>query len=411
MFLKGETKELKTQIKERMENAAENQNYEIAAFWRDKLEAIESSTKKQDVLLSDEVNKDIIGYFREKDYVSMNIIHIREGKFTGKSQFTIDLRDKVIRKTEIFSSLLERYYQDHLVDLPDIIIIPKNLDFDSLETLKDLLLDNNENLKFKKPTDEREIGLSRIARKNARVMVKQEIEMEDIKIKQEEKEKELLTNVKEILNLSAVPHKIEGFDISNIEGKNATGSMVYFLNGKPYKKYYRHYNIRSKSTPDDVAMMKEVIERRYNYLLKRNLELPDLILVDGGKGQLNVTSKVIDDLGLEIPIIGLAKKNEEIFLQDHKDPIVLPEDSQVLRLFQQIRDEAHRFAVRLHKKQRRKQIKGSLLEEIDGIGPKTRNKLLRQFGSLQSIKEASLEDLSKIINEKIAKKIKNHFKS
>ncbi|MEJ2251418.1 MAG: excinuclease ABC subunit UvrC [Candidatus Lokiarchaeota archaeon] len=409
MFLKGETTELMAQIRNRMEKASKTQNYEIAAFWRDKLDAIENSTKKQNVLLSDEIDKDIIGYYEEKDYVSLNLIHIRDGKFTGKSPFTIDLRDKVIRKKEIFPALLELYYQDHLMNLPDKIIVPKDFNIESLGPLKELLIDNNNSLEFRNPIDEREIGLSKIARKNARVMVRQEIEMEEIKNRQKEKEKLFLGEVKDLLQLTNIPHKIEGFDISNIEGKDATGSMVYFLEGQPYKKYYRHYNIRSKSSPDDVGMMKEVIERRYSYLLKRNLELPDLIVVDGGKGQLNVATKVLDDLGLKIPIIGLAKKFEEIYIQEKKDPIILPKDSEILKLFQHIRDEAHRFAVRLHKKQRIKRVKRSTLEEIKGVGPRTRNKLLKNFGSLQAIKEASLEDLSQFVNSKIAKKIKNHF--
>ncbi|TFF87903.1 MAG: excinuclease ABC subunit UvrC [Promethearchaeota archaeon] len=409
MFLKGETTELMHQIKQRMEKAAEKQNYEIAAFWRDKLDAIENSTKKQDILLSDEVDKDIIGYFQKDNYVSMNIIHIREGRFTGKTPFTIDLRDKFIRKREILPSLSEFYYQNHLINLPEMIVIPEDFDNEELEPLKELLHESKESLEFTNPSDERETGLSRIANKNAKVMVKQEIEMEEIKSKQKQEEEELLKEVKNLLNLSTIPIIIEGFDISNIEGKNATGSMVYFLNGKPYKKYYRHYNIKSKKTPDDIAMMKEVLERRYRYLLKKNLELPDLILVDGGKGQLNAAKKVLENLGLSIPAIGLAKKYEEIFLKEKDDPIILPENSQILRLFQHIRDEAHRFAVRLHKKQRQKQFKSSALEDIKGIGPKTRTKLLRNFGSLNAIKNASLEEISKITNERIAKKIRDYF--
>jgi len=409
LFLKGETTELKQQINKRMKKAAKSQNYEIAAFWRDKLEAIENSTKKQDILMSDEIDKDIIGYHQKDNYVSLNIVHIREGRFTGKTPFTIDLKDKIIRKKEILPSLLEFYYQDHLINLPDMIIIPEDIENKEIEPLKELLHENKESLKFNKPTDEREIGLSRIANKNAKIMVKQEIEMEEIKKKEKQKKKELLKEVKDLLNLSTIPNIIEGFDISNIEGKDATGSMVYFLNGKPYKKYYRHYNIKSKKTPDDVAMMKEVLERRYTYLLKKNLELPDLILVDGGKGQLNAANKVLDKLGLNIPAIGLAKKYEEIFLQDKENPIVLPEDSQILHLFQHIRDEAHRFAVRLHKKQRQKQFKSSILENIKGIGPKTRNKLLKNFGSLNAIKDASFEEISEITNERIAKKIRDYF--
>ncbi|MFX1431560.1 MAG: helix-hairpin-helix domain-containing protein, partial [Promethearchaeota archaeon] len=182
-------------------------------------------------------------------------------------------------------------------------------------------------------------------------------------------------------------------------------SMVYFLEAKPYNKNYRHFKIKSKTTPDDVAMMKEVLKRRYNFLLKRNLELPDLILVDGGKGQLNAGISVLRDLGLNIPIIGLAKKYEEIYLPNKKEPIILAKNSSLLKLFQRVRDEAHRFAVRLHKKQRKQRITSSALDRIEGVGPITRNKLLNHFGSVNNIKKSTLEEISKIVGKKIAKKI------
>jgi excinuclease ABC subunit C len=234
-------------------------------------------------------------------------------------------------------------------------------------------------------------------------MVNQAIEMELIKKKSEEKRERALEEAKKLFNLPDLPRIIEGFDISNIEGKDATGSMVYFLEGKPYKKFYRHYNIRSKSTPDDVAMMKEVLNRRYSMLLERNYTLPDLILVDGGKGQLNAGISVLQDLGLDgIQIIGLAKRFEEIYIPEKKEPIVLPRNSPLLELFQQIRDEAHRFAVRLHKKQRTKRISGSILDKIRGVGPKTRNKLLTHFGSVSNIKKASIEELSQIVGSHLA---------
>ncbi|MFW9828394.1 MAG: helix-hairpin-helix domain-containing protein [Candidatus Thorarchaeota archaeon] len=220
----------------------------------------------------------------------------------------------------------------------------------------------------------------------------------------------MLEDIKKLLHLSKKPRIIEGFDVSNIEGTDATGSMVYFLNAKPYNKYYRHFKIHTKTTPDDVAMMKEVLKRRYTKLLERNLELPDLILVDGGKGQLNAGISVLEDLGLNIPIIGLAKKYEEIYIPSEKEPIILPINSPSLKLFQRIRDEAHRFAVKLHKKQRIKRIKTSMLDDIKGVGPATRNKLLNHFGSLDKIKSSTKEQISKIVGEKLAEKILEELK-
>ena len=402
LFLKGQTDELKEQINEKMKNAAQAQSYEIAGFWRDKLQAIDNSTISQSVLLDRKENKDIIGYFKDEDqkYIAMVIIHIREGKITNKSSFPVNIEDKIVKKKNIFPSILEQFYQDLTHNLPDIIVIPEI--YDGINLFREILIEHKSDLKIRLPLAE-EHGLLRIANKNAKVMVDQEIQMEKIKKKEENKIQEALEEAKKILNLPKIPRIIEGFDISNIEGTDATGSMVYFLEGRPYNKYYRHFNIRTKSTPDDVAMMKEVIRRRYTMLIENNFTLPDLILVDGGKGQLNAGYSVLKDLGIEgIPIIGLAKKFEEIFVPNEKNPIILPKNSNLLKIFQRVRDEAHRFAIKLHKKQREKRVKRSVLDDIKGIGPATRNKLLKKFGSVNEIKQSSVEEISEVVGKKLA---------
>ncbi len=403
LFLKGETNELKNQISEKMYIASKNQDFESAVLWRDKLEDIDHATDRQHVLMNHEANKDIVGFYSTEKYMAMVIIHIRESRILNKSSFTFDLREKLIQKKEIMNSILEQYYQNFKSQLPDIIIIP-DID-DRFRILSDFLKDIKEDIQIRAAFNENETSLQRIANKNAKVMVEQQIQMEEIKMNDKEFREKILEETKEVLDLPKLPRIIEGFDVSNIDGKDATGSMVYFLEGKPYNKYYRHFKIRSKSTPDDVAMMKEVIKRRYNMLLERNLELPDLILVDGGKGQLNAGISILEKLGLNIPIIGLAKKYEEIYLPSKKNPIVLPKNSSVLKLFQRVRNEAHRFAVRLQKKQRKKRITGSILDDIEGIGPVTRNKLLNHFGSVDNIRKSTLEEISQIIGEKLAKKV------
>jgi len=407
MFLKGETSDLKQQIKKKMKNASEEQNYEAAAFWRDKLQAIENSTTEQHVLLNEELDKDIIGFYSKDHIVSMVIIHIRDGKITNKSPFSLNLRKKIVQQKDILNSILEQYYQDTLHNLPDIIIVPKF--YRNFELLKEILRDNKKTIEIRKPIEENESALMRIANKNAKVMVLQKIEMEELKEQEKDEYKNILRDIKELLDLPEIPRIIEGFDISNIEGKDATGSMVYFLEGKPYNKYYRHYKIRSKATPDDTGMMKEVIRRRYSKLLEKDWILPNLILIDGGKGQLNAAVSVLKDLGLFIPVISLAKRLEEIFIPDKKDSIILPDDSSILKLFQKVRDEAHRFAVRLHKKQRQKRFVGSILDDIKGIGPATRNKLLKEFGSVEGVRNASMEELTKIVNQRLAEKIIQKF--
>ena len=409
LFLKGQTEELKGQIQEKMDEAARLQNYEIAAFWRDKLQAIDNSVITQNVLLDKKENKDIVSYFNDEKrrFIAMVIIHIREGKITKKTSFSFNVKDKLVHKNDIFPSIMEQFYQDVTHNLPDVIVVPEI--YDKLDIFREILNEYSTDLKIRTPL-EKEYGLLRIANKNAKVIVEQEIQMEEIKNKEEDQIQKALEEAKEILNLPKVPRIIEGFDISNIEGKDATGSMVYFLEGRPYKKYYRHYNIRTKSTPDDVAMMKEVIKRRYTMILENNLILPDLILVDGGKGQLNAGFSVLKELGIEgIPIIGLAKKFEEIFIPNEKEPIILPRNSYLLKIFQRVRDEAHRFAVKLHKKQREKRVRRSILDDIKGVGPATRTKLLRHFGSVENIKKATPEAVAQIVGKKLAETILNEL--
>ena len=403
LFLKGETGQLKNEIEEKMSKAVREQEYEVAAFWRDKLDDIDHATDEQHVFLDYESNKDIIGYSSEENFLAMVIIHIREGRIINKKSFDFDLREKVGHKGEIFTSILEQYYQDFKTQLPEAIIVPEIKE--KFNVLINYLKEIKKEIQIRAPIEDYETSLIRIANKNARVIVQQQLQMERIRMDERDFREEVLKEAKERLKLPIEPRIIEGFDISNIEGKDATGSMVYFLEARPYNKNYRHYKIRTKSTPDDVAMMREVLKRRYTMVLKRNLELPDLIVVDGGKGQLNAGVSVLQELGLEIPIIGLAKKYEEIYIPNKKDPIILPKNSPLLKLFQRVRDEAHRFAVRLHKKQRKKRITGSILDDIKGIGPTTRNKLLNHFGSVANIKKNTLEDISQIVGKKLAKLI------
>jgi excinuclease ABC subunit C len=400
LFLKAETSVLKNQIGEKMQKAAVEQHYELAAIWRDKLDDIDHATDQQHVFLDQETNKDIIGKYAEDNFIALVVIHIREGRITKKDSFSFDLREKLVYKDEIFSSILEQYYQDFKTKLPDAIII--NEVNEKFGMLINYLIDLKAEIQFRPPKGDYEVSLIRIADKNAKVIVQQQAEMEQIRMDEDDFREDVLKEAKSLLNLPIEPRIIEGFDISNIEGKDATGSMVYFLEAKPYNKNYRHFKIKTKSTPDDVAMMKEVLKRRYNMILKRNLELPDLIVVDGGKGQLNAGISVLQELGLEIPIIGLAKKYEEIYLPNQKEPITLPKNSHLLKLLQRVRDEAHRFAVRLHKKQRKKRMIGSLLDDIEGVGPISRNKLLNHFGSVDNIKKASLNEISQVVGKKLA---------
>ncbi|MHA1283792.1 MAG: excinuclease ABC subunit UvrC [Promethearchaeota archaeon] len=413
LFLKGETETLKDEIRSKMLKASENKEFEIAAYWRDKLMAIERSTTRQYILGNKDKNKDVVGFYSDNKgkYFAIIIIHIRDGRILNKSPFVLNLKNKVIERENVLKSILEQYYyQNTGTSLPDEIIVPNSAE--NFKLLESALQDEKENIIIREPSNDYEKGLIRISNKNAKVMVKQRIEMDDIKNKEEQQIIQTLIEAKDLLELPDIPRIIEGFDISNIEGQDATASMVYFLNGKPYSKNYRHYKIKSKFTPDDVAMMREVIHRRYSRLLNENKDLPDLILVDGGRGQLNAAVSVLEELGIkEIPVIGLAKRLEEIYIPGKKETIILSKNSRLLKLLQNIRDEAHRFALRLHKKQRKKKISVSVLEKIKGIGPVTKIKLLRYFGSVENIKNANLEELSEVVGKKLAEQIKYYFKS
>lgn len=223
---------------------------------------------------------------------------------------------------------------------------------------------------------------------------------------------ESLMELKNSLNLETLPYRIAGFDISNIGGTLATGSLVIFENGLPKKEDYRKYKIR-QTGPDDVAMIKEVLNRRCKRIIEQNEIKDDLILIDGGKGQVNSASRVLKEYNLNTPIIGLAKKNEEIFFPHQSNPIILPKNSKALFLLQRIRDEAHRFAISYHKKLRSKSAKKSILEEIPGVGEKTRETLLNHFGTIEKIQQAPLDDLLKVpkLRKALAEKIYSYFQN
>jgi len=224
----------------------------------------------------------------------------------------------------------------------------------------------------------------------------------------------VINSLQRDLRLSSPPRRIECFDISNIQGTDPVASMVCFINGRPKKSDYRKYAIKSKSTPDDFAMIREVIHRRYSKLLTEKKEFPDLIVIDGGKGQLSSAWSVLNDLGIsDQPVIGLAKRLEEIFFPGVSDAQMLPRTSSSLKILQQIRDEAHRFAVTYHRQKRKKRTITSTLDQIPGIGPKRRNELLKKFGSLKKIKELEVEDLKQMagLSEQLSIVIYNYFHS
>lgn len=389
-FLKGKTEELVSELKQRMEEEASALHFEEAARLRNQIQKIENYYfSAQKVVLTDFMDRDVISLATEDEDACGVIFKIRDGKVVSRQHFYLDgVADK--EPPEILLEFLKQYYlaTDYY---PNQILLPFSLQEEQAlieNWLSDLA---RHKVEVAVPQIGEKKRLIELGQKNARYL------LEELLLQKMKRKDFVAYNVRELqkaLDLPNPPKIIEGFDISNIQGKDAVASMVYFANGKPRKGEYRHFNIRVKDTPDDFMMMREVVFRRYKRLLGENKPLPDLILIDGGKGQLSSALSALDELGIkDQSIIGLAKRLEEVFLPGRSDPISIPKRNSGLRLLQHIRDETHRFAISHFRKRHRKSAMKSPLDDIRGIGPKRKHHLLKTFGSLRKIKAASLEEL------------------
>ncbi|HMB45821.1 MAG TPA: helix-hairpin-helix domain-containing protein, partial [Candidatus Methanoperedens sp.] len=301
---------------------------------------------------------------------------------------------------EILASFIKQYYQD--VEPPDEIIIPVEI---TDESISDWLCAKDSKLKM--PKNNVEKGLMDLAMENAAMLLKQEM------LSKSFGENDTLLGLKEALSLPVVPSLIEAFDISNISGTNSTGSLVSFENGLYDKKNYRRFRIKMVEGADDYAMIREVVGRAYSRRKDEGKRMPDLVLVDGGKGQLNAALAAISELGLKLNIAAIAKEFEYIFLPDKKAPVILPDGSPVLLLLQRIRDEAHRFALTYHRKLREDLLYESFLDNITGIGPRKKQALLKYFGSVDELRKADIHEIEKVpgITAKDAENIQKYLKS
>ncbi|OLS14051.1 MAG: excinuclease ABC subunit C, partial [Promethearchaeota archaeon CR_4] len=337
------------------------------------------------------------------------VLHIRKGRVLGKRPYILDINNKVTTNNEILPVFLEQYYTDKSTFIPDQIVVEK-ISTD-LELVKRILEEIHPKLTIiKPPPNSRDEGMLKIAQKNVGLILGQRrllAEQASAKMKQ------MYEDLRDMIpGLNQSPIYIEAFDISNTQGSNPTASMVVFRNGTPAPQEYRRYRIRLKQTPDDVGMMKEVVGRRYSRLLRETKPFPDLILVDGGKGQLNGAVDTLQNLNIQDqPIIGLAKQEEQVYVPGQSDPISLDPSSTASRVFQAIRDEAHRFAVTYHRLLRQKAETTSDLETIPGVGPKRHKQLLATFGSIEGIKHASLDELKTVLPSSIAQTVFNAISS
>lgn len=387
LFLEGKTEKLLKILKKKMQEAAAHQGFEQAAHWRDIIRTIKEIKAKPRVISVGMENKDIFGYSRENKNVALYVFFMRKGKVIESEDIFFQEKEDVADK-EILSNYLKKFYK-HRKSMPDKILLP----FAPEE--KDGILKRISNLRGEKieiivPRKGKNKKLVDFASSNAEILLRKKHEG-----------LAPLMEIKKIFNLKSIPARIEGFDISNIGGEEAVGSLVVFENGRPQKNDYRKYKIKTVAGPNDVASLQEVIRRRYKRILEERKDFPDLILVDGGKGQLNAARGALEELGVgSLPIVSLAKKEEIIFAPDRKKGISLERTSPALKLFQNIRDEAHRFAISFHRLRREKRSFESRLDNIPGLGKKRKAALLDKYKDLKEIKKAAPEDLAKIIGAK-----------
>ena len=402
--LRGKTDELIAELKSQMESASAKYEFELAAELRDRIDQLQVYSSKQKIVTNDLEDRDVISAAFEGKDAAATILNIRSGKLVGKRQFNLSIEENE-ELGQIYSAIIKFYYNE-FVEVPQEIIL--EIEPEDSETLTEWL--NTKALKkckFVIPQRQSDTkSLMLMCKHNAEFQLK-EIQLQ--KMKKEGNVPFVLSALQRDLRLKKLPRLIECFDNSNLQGTDAVASMVIFVDGKPKKSLYRKFIIKTVEGPDDFASMQEIITRRYNRVKEEKLTFPDLIMVDGGKGQLSSAVESLDNLGIKnYEIIGLAKRLEEVFLPGESEAQSIPKTSSSLKLLQHVRDEAHRFAITFHRERRSKRTITSELLEIKGIGEKVAQKLLTKF-SLEEIKKADENKLAEVIGDAKAKLIYNFF--
>ncbi|EHJ53320.1 excinuclease ABC subunit UvrC [Streptococcus macacae] len=401
-FLNGHDNKIVNQLREKMEKMAEDMEFERAAEYRDLISAIGILRTKQRVMAQDMLDRDIFGYYVEKGWMCVQVFFVRQGKLIQRD---VNMFPYYNEAEEDFLTYLGQFYQDSKHLIPREIFIPAAVDEKSVRAIVDT--------KVMKPQRGEKKQLVNLANKNARVSLQQKFNLLE---KDFRKTQGAVENLGRLMNIP-IPFRIEAFDNSNIMGTSPVSAMVVFENGKPNKKEYRKYKIKTVLGPDDYASMREVIRRRYSRIQKEGLRPPDLIIIDGGQGQVNIAKEVIEkELGLAIPVAGLQKNDkhqtQELLFGDPLEVIDLPRHSEEFFLLHRIQDEVHRFAITFHRQVRSKNSFSSKLDGIAGLGPKRKQKLLRHFKSLNKIQAADLKELTKLgIPQKVAENLQEVLQS
>lgn len=382
-FLKGQDDKIIDELKLKMTTAAQNMEFERAAEYRDLIQAIGTLRTKQRVMAKDLQNRDVFGYYVDKGWMCVQVFFVRQGKLIERD---VNLFPYYNDPDEDFLTYVGQFYQEKSHLIPNEILIPQDIDEEAVKVLVDT--------KVLKPQRGEKKQLVNLAIKNARVSLEQKFNLLE---KSMEKTQGAIENLGKLLQIPT-PVRIESFDNSNIMGTSPVSAMVVFVNGKPSKKDYRKYKIKTVVGPDDYASMREVIRRRYSRVMRDGLTPPDLIVIDGGQGQVNIAKQVIqEELGLDIPIAGLQKNDKhqthELLFGDPLQVIELSRTSQEFFLLQRIQDEVHRFAITFHRQLRSKNSFSSQLDGIEGLGPKRKQLLMKHFKSLTKIKEATVDEI------------------
>ncbi|MCY8858708.1 excinuclease ABC subunit UvrC [Bacillus atrophaeus] len=384
-FLKGGYNQVKKELEGKMHEAAEDLEFERAKELRDQMAHIESTMEKQKMTMNDLVDRDVFAYAYDKGWMCVQVFFIRQGKLIERDVSMFPMYQEA---DEEFLTFIGQFYSKNNHFLPKEILVPDSVD----QTMIEQLLETS----VHQPKKGAKKELLMLAHKNAKIALKEKFSLIE---RDEERSIGAVQRLGEALNIYT-PHRIEAFDNSNIQGTNPVSAMIVFIDGKPNKKEYRKYKIKTVTGPDDYGSMREVVRRRYSRVLRENLPLPDLIIIDGGKGQINAAKDVLEnELGLDVPIAGLAKddkhRTSNLLIGDPLEAIYLERNSQEFYLLQRIQDEVHRFAISFHRQIRGKSAFQSVLDDIPGIGEKRKKSLLKHFGSVKKMKEASLEDIQK----------------
>ena len=385
-FLKGQDDQIIDDLKGKMAAAAQTMEFERAAEYRDLIQAIGTLRTKQRVMAKDLQNRDVFGYYVDKGWMCVQVFFVRQGKLIERD---VNLFPYYNDPDEDFLTYVGQFYQEKSHLVPNEVLIPQDIDEEAVKALVDT--------KILKPQRGEKKQLVNLAIKNARVSLEQKFNLLE---KSVEKTQGAIENLGRLLQIPT-PVRIESFDNSNIMGTSPVSAMVVFVNGKPSKKDYRKYKIKTVVGPDDYASMREVIRRRYGRVQREGLTPPDLIVIDGGQGQVNIAKQVIqEELGLDIPIAGLQKNDKhqthELLFGDPLEVVELSRNSQEFFLLQRIQDEVHRFAITFHRQLRSKNSFSSQLNGIEGLGPKRKQNLMKHFKSLTKIKEAGVDEIVEV---------------